>query len=154
MELAIQILHVLVAVFLVLVILLQAGKGAGVGAAFGGAGSQTVFGGRGAQTFLGKLTTAGAAIFFVTSLLLSHLSSAPGRSVLEGVSAPAEAAVERASEAAPAEAAPSEAESAPAEAPAGEPAAVPSEPSESRLKFARGAAIHRRARWPEGQPHM
>jgi len=91
MELAIQILHVLVAVFLVLVILLQAGKGAGVGAAFGGAGSQTVFGGRGAQTFLGKLTTGAAAIFFLTSLTLSYMSSSPGRSVLEGVSAPAEA---------------------------------------------------------------
>lgn len=88
MELAIQILHVLVAVFLVLVILLQAGKGAGVGAAFGGAGSQTVFGGRGAQTFLGKLTTIGASIFFLTSLILSHVSSSPGRSVLEGVAAP------------------------------------------------------------------
>jgi len=117
MELAIQILHVLVAVFLVLVILLQAGKGAGVGAAFGGAGSQTVFGGRGAQTFLGKLTTVAAAIFFLTSLTLSHMSSGPGRSVLEGVTAPE--AIE-----APAEvdAAPAEAAEVPAEAPAEAPA--------------------------------
>ena len=88
MELAISILHVLVCIFLVLVILLQAGKGASVGAAFGGAGSQTVFGGRGAQTFLSKLTTLAAAIFFITSLALSFAST-EGRSVLEGeVAAP------------------------------------------------------------------
>ena len=85
MELAISILHVLVCIFLVLTILLQAGKGASVGAAFGGAGSQTVFGGRGAQTFLSKLTTAAAAVFFLTSLALSYASTAnSGRSVLEG----------------------------------------------------------------------
>ncbi len=85
MELAISILHVLVCIFLVLTILLQAGKGASVGAAFGGAGSQTVFGGRGAQTFLSKLTATAAAIFFVTSLALSFSSTAgTGRSVLEG----------------------------------------------------------------------
>lgn len=134
MELAIQILHVLVAVFLVLVILLQAGKGGGVGAAFGGAGSQTVFGGRGAQTFLGKLTSFGAAVFFITSLILSHISTTPGRSVLEGVAAPAEAAIEM--EAAPeegAEAPPVEIEAAPAEAepaPAGEQDAAPAEDAE------------------------
>jgi preprotein translocase subunit SecG len=85
MILAIQILHILVSVFLVLVILLQAGKGAGMGAAFGGAGSQTVFGGRGAQTFLGKLTATAAAIFFLTSLTLSYSASSGGRSVVEGI---------------------------------------------------------------------
>lgn len=92
MVLAIQILHVLVAAFLVLTILLQAGKGASVGAAFGGPGSQTVFGGRGAQTFLSKLTTAGAAVFFITSLALSYASTATsGTSVLAGERAPVEA---------------------------------------------------------------
>jgi preprotein translocase subunit SecG len=85
MILAIQILHILVSAFLVLVILLQAGKGAGMGAAFGGAGSQTVFGGRGAQTFLGKLTAIAAAIFFLTSLALSYAASSGGRSVVEGL---------------------------------------------------------------------
>ena len=90
MELAISILHVLVCIFLVLTILLQAGKGASVGAAFGGAGSQTVFGGRGAQTFLSKLTTGAAAIFFLTSLALSYASTASSeRSVVAGESAPA-----------------------------------------------------------------
>lgn len=90
MELAISILHVLVAIFLVLTILLQAGKGGGVGAAFGGAGSQTVFGGRGAQTFLSKLTAMAAGVFFLTSLALSFSTTVKveGRSLLEGESAP------------------------------------------------------------------
>ena len=70
----IVILHVLVCVFLILVILLQAGKGSGMGAAFGGA-SQTVFGGRGAAPFLAKLTTATAIIFMVTSMTLAYFSS-------------------------------------------------------------------------------
>ncbi|WP_373048011.1 preprotein translocase subunit SecG [Vulgatibacter sp.] len=103
MELAISILHVLVCIFLVLTILLQAGKGASVGAAFGGAGSQTVFGGRGAQTFLSKLTTAAAAIFFITSLALSYASTAGGTgSLLEGeTAAPAAAPAPTTGEAKP-----------------------------------------------------
>ena len=81
-------LHVLVSVFLILVILLQAGKGGGMGAAFGGAGAQTVFGGRGAQTFLGKVTSVAAAIFMITSLALSYQSS-QSRSVVAREAAPA-----------------------------------------------------------------
>lgn len=68
------IVHVFVAVALILIVLLQAGKGAALGAAFGGA-SQTVFGPRGAGSFLGKLTTAAAGIFMVTSLTLAVFSS-------------------------------------------------------------------------------
>ena len=67
-------LHVVVCVVLILVILLQAGKGGGMGAAFGG-GSQTVFGGRGAQTFLGKVTSACAGVFMLTSLMLAYHAS-------------------------------------------------------------------------------
>jgi preprotein translocase subunit SecG len=70
----ITVVHVVVSFVLILVILLQAGKGGGMGAAFGG-GSQTVFGGRGAQTFLGKVTSVCAAIFMITSLTLSFLST-------------------------------------------------------------------------------
>jgi len=70
----VTILHVVVCVVLVLVILLQAGKGGGMGAAFG-CGSATVFGGRGAQTFLGKVTSACAAIFMLTSLFLAYQAS-------------------------------------------------------------------------------
>jgi len=61
-------------VALILIVLLQAGKGAGIGAAFGGA-SQTVFGPRGPGNFLSKLTTAAAGIFMVTSLVLAIFSS-------------------------------------------------------------------------------
>jgi preprotein translocase subunit SecG len=67
------ILHVIVSFIMVSVILLQAGKGAEIGASFGGS-SQTVFGSRGPGTFLSKLTVAAAALFMVTSLSLSVLS--------------------------------------------------------------------------------
>lgn len=73
----ITVIHVLVSFVLVLVILLQAGKGGGLGAAFGG-GAQSVFGGRGAQTFLGKVTSVAAGIFMLTSLTLSYLSTRSG----------------------------------------------------------------------------
>ena len=59
------IVHVLVCVALILIVLLQTGKGADMGAAFGGGGSQTLFGSTGASTFLSKATT-GAAIIFIT----------------------------------------------------------------------------------------
>ncbi len=67
------ILHVIVSFIMVSVILLQAGKGAEIGASFGGS-SQTVFGSRGPGTFLSKLTVAAAVIFMLTSLSLSILS--------------------------------------------------------------------------------
>jgi preprotein translocase subunit SecG len=84
----VTILHVLVCVFLILVILLQAGKGGGMGAAFGGAGAQTVFGGRGAQTLLGKVTSISAAIFMLTSVTLAYNASRSS-SVVQRTGAPA-----------------------------------------------------------------
>jgi len=78
MEVLLGVLHVLVSIILILIVLLQGGKGAEIGAAFGGA-SQTVFGSAGPTDFLGKLTTWSAAIFMVTSLSLAYLSS--GKSV-------------------------------------------------------------------------
>ena len=79
MESIILILHYLVCVFLIIVILLQAGKGADIGAAFGG-GSQTVFGSRGAATFLSKLTTVVAIVFLVTSISLASISKNASKS--------------------------------------------------------------------------
>lgn len=68
--------HVLVSIFLIFVILLQPGKGEGMGGAFGGGGgSSTVFGGRGSVTFLAKVTEACAVIFMITSLTLAYRSS-------------------------------------------------------------------------------
>lgn len=68
--------HIVVALTLILVVLLQVGKGQSIGAAFGGAGSsQTLFGSRGPATFLSHMTTIAAAIFMLTSLGLAYLSS-------------------------------------------------------------------------------
>jgi preprotein translocase subunit SecG len=68
------IVHVIVSFFLVIVVLLQTGKGAEMGAAFGGA-SQTLFGGKGGMDFMEKLTTASAILFMVTSLSLAFFSA-------------------------------------------------------------------------------
>ncbi len=78
----VTILHVLVCFALVLIVLLQAGKGAEMGAAFGGA-SQTIFGSSGAMGFLTKLTTVAAIIFMLTSLLLAFASSRKVSSVIK-----------------------------------------------------------------------
>jgi len=67
------IIHIMVSIIIISVILLQAGKGAEIGAAFGGS-SQTVFGSRGAATFLSKLTIGAAVIFMLTSISLAVLS--------------------------------------------------------------------------------
>ena len=74
MEMLLSILHITLCIFLISVILLQAGKGADIGAAFGAGGSQTVFGPRGASTFLSKLTTVVALLFLVTSIGLARFA--------------------------------------------------------------------------------
>ncbi len=83
-------LHVLVALILLPVVLLQSGRAADLAGAFGGAGSQTAFGPRGAATLLSNATTFLAVVFMVTSLTLAIFSSAPGsRSILNEPAAPA-----------------------------------------------------------------
>lgn len=72
MKLVIILVHVAVCLALILIVLLQRGKGADMGAAFGGS-SQTVFGSAGAGSFMSKLTAAAAVIFMVTSLFLAFL---------------------------------------------------------------------------------
>jgi len=67
------ILHLFVCFLMIASILLQAGKGAEIGAAFGGS-SQTVFGSRGPGTFLSKVTVGAAVVFMLTSLTLAMLS--------------------------------------------------------------------------------
>ena len=83
-------IHVIVSAILVSMVLLQKGKGADIGAAFGGA-SQTVFGPRGAQSFLAKLTTGAAILFMVTSLGLA-ITSSRRSSVMESVKPPQQSA--------------------------------------------------------------
>ena len=81
--------HVIVCIALILIVLLQTGKGADMGAAFGGGASNTLFGSTGATTFLGKATTAAAIIFMITSLTLAYTSSRKmGGSVMNNVKTP------------------------------------------------------------------
>jgi preprotein translocase subunit SecG len=75
------VVYVFVCLFLILVVLLQAGRGGGMGSAFGGGSSQTVFGGAGATNFLQKLTVASAALFMILSATLAYLSSSTDKSL-------------------------------------------------------------------------
>ena len=75
MQQLILILHVLVAMAIIALVLMQHGRGADVGAAFGSGASNTMFGSAGSLPFLMKVTAICAAIFFVTSLSLSYLAT-------------------------------------------------------------------------------
>ena len=80
-------IHILVALVLVLVVLLQNARGTDLAGAFGGMGSQTAFGPRGTTTFLSKTTAVLAAVFMVTALslaILSNRSRGRGGSILSG----------------------------------------------------------------------
>ncbi len=78
-------LHILVSVALILIVLLQKGKGADMGAAFGGS-SQTIFGSAGATSFLSKITAAAAIVFMITCLLLAVMyGKGKTSSIMEGV---------------------------------------------------------------------
>jgi len=68
------VLHVVVSIALILIVLLQTGKGSEIGASFGGGGNQTIFGSRGAATFLSKVTTGAAVMFMLTSLSLAIMT--------------------------------------------------------------------------------
>ena len=145
METLITIVHVFVSIFLVLSILLQSGKGGGMGAALGGGGggAQQVFGGRGAGNFLTKMTTACAIVFMLTSLGLSYMSSKHVSVVKESKqatgleaapAAEAEADAEEQAEAAPAEepATDTEAPAVADEQPAEDDSAEPTKPQETK----------------------
>ncbi len=84
----ITIVHVIVCLALILIVLLQTGRGAGIGAAFGGS-SQTFFGSTGATPFLAKLTAGAAILFMVTSLALTFIGQRGGQSVMRGATSPA-----------------------------------------------------------------
>ena len=89
MVLILTLLHVVVCIALVMIVLLQKGKGASMGAAFGGS-SQTVFGSTGATPFLSKITVATAVIFMFTSLGLALLMGrGVSSSLMKGVNVPA-----------------------------------------------------------------
>jgi preprotein translocase subunit SecG len=73
MSIFIIVIHVIVCIALIMIVLLQTGKGADMGAAFGGGSSQTLFGSTGASTFLSKATTVAAIVFMLTSLTLAYI---------------------------------------------------------------------------------
>src|SRR6185312_11762639 len=78
------ILHILVCLFLMLTVLLQEGKGGGMGGAFGGGGNaSTVFGGSGASSFLRNLTAGAGCVFMATSMVLAFLASHNSSDALE-----------------------------------------------------------------------
>ncbi|HMA84259.1 MAG TPA: preprotein translocase subunit SecG [Desulfosalsimonadaceae bacterium] len=85
MSILIIIIHLLVSFALIAIVLLQTGKGADMGAVFGGAGNQTLFGNTGATTFLGKATTVAAIVFMLTSLSLAYISKSGNESVVSDV---------------------------------------------------------------------
>ncbi|GAB4245389.1 MAG: hypothetical protein OHK0028_23420 [Deltaproteobacteria bacterium] len=80
MHTLIVVLHVIVSIALILVILLQTGKGSDIGAVFGGGSSQTLFGSTGPTSFLSKLTAGAAIVFMLTSLFLAYFSGGRGTS--------------------------------------------------------------------------
>ena len=89
MHTAIIIVHVLCTFFLILVILLQSGKGAAMGSGLGAGSSQTMFGSSGAGNFLTKMTTAIATLFMITSLTLGIMSTQEkSRSVMPDLETP------------------------------------------------------------------
>lgn len=111
------ILHIIVSLALIVIVLLQSGKGAEMGASFGAGGSQSVFGAGGSTTFLSKLTTSAAIIFMLTSLTLAFVSGKGGSSSIMSSKAKAK----------PAQPAPTKAQQ-----PAGQP--MTSQPPQSQPK--------------------
>ena len=95
METLLIVLHVAVCLFLVAIVLLQHGKGADIGATFGGS-SQSLFGTEGPLPLLNKITTAAAIIFMLTSVALAYISSHTGTdSVMSGLATPPPAQVKK-----------------------------------------------------------
>jgi len=86
MTIFLMIVHIFVCLFLIAVVMLQSGKGAEIGAAFGGS-SQTLFGSRGAATFLSKMTTIVAIVFMFTSFFLA-IATSRGGSVVKKTAVP------------------------------------------------------------------
>lgn len=90
-ESIITVIHVLVSIFIILVVLLQAGKGGGVSAAFGG-GAGAALGQRAAATVLGKITVVCAVLFMTTSMTLAKLSTPDADDPLKALAAEQETA--------------------------------------------------------------
>jgi preprotein translocase subunit SecG len=93
MTIFLTFIHLVVCMVLIGVVLLQAGKGAEMGASFGAGGSQSAFGAGGGDNFMARITTGAAIIFMLTSLTLAFLSSRPDSgSIMKGQAQPAQKA--------------------------------------------------------------
>jgi len=116
MQTAVLVLHILAAIAIVVLVLVQHGKGADMGAAFGSGSAGSLFGSAGASNFLSRATGILAALFFATSMGLTYFSTIPAKSggVTSGIEAAKPADAKDAKAAAPA---------APSPAPAPDPAA-------------------------------
>jgi preprotein translocase subunit SecG len=123
MQTLVLVLHIVAALGIIVLVLLQHGKGADMGAAFGSGSAGSLFGSAGASNFLSKTTAVLAAAFFATSLALTYFSAVPAKSggVTEGLAIPAgKTDAKDAKPAAPASSAP-----APAETSTGKPTEIP-----------------------------
>jgi len=87
-HIVLTIIHVLACFGIIGIVLLQSGKGADIGSAFGGAGSQAVFGSMGTPTLLGKITTGIAIVFTLTSFTLAMLGGERASSVVREAAPP------------------------------------------------------------------
>lgn len=83
------VVHIAVSIALIVIVLLQAGKGADLGATFGTGASQSLFGAGGGTSFLGKLTAGAAIVFMITSLSLAYLSGKGGTATIMPAKGPA-----------------------------------------------------------------
>ncbi|MYN45190.1 preprotein translocase subunit SecG [Pseudoduganella sp. FT93W] len=118
------VVQVLSAIAIIGLVLLQHGKGADMGAAFGSGASGSLFGATGSSNFMSKSTGIAAAIFFSATLALSYISTQRGDTVSGGV-------MDKAAPAAPAPAAPVTGTAAIPTAPAAAPATAPAAPAAS-----------------------
>jgi preprotein translocase subunit SecG len=100
LETIVIVVHLLVALAVVGLVLVQQGKGADAGASFGAGGSATVFGGQGSATFLSRFTGILAALFFLTSLGLAYFAKEKAEA-LSGIGLPAPAAIQAPQQSAP-----------------------------------------------------
>lgn len=103
METLVWVLHVIVAITVIVLVLLQHGKGADMGAAFGGGSSGSLFGSTGSANFMSRATAALATLFFLTSLGLTYFASQKHETTLTPLVAPAVPAAPSPSAPAPAD---------------------------------------------------
>jgi preprotein translocase subunit SecG len=118
--------HILLALMIVFLVLMQRGKGAEAGAGFGAGASGTVFGARGTATLFSKLTAVFAAMFFGTSLLLAYMGTRTTAEPTSVIERAAQAAAHARSATRPAEVQPAEAP--PAQTPSAPQAPAPTPP--------------------------